>query len=107
MTIYSPTPPSCWKLRFDAVITAEQVKSYKPERAHWLEMLHRCKTTSGARAARGAEHLSRRGSGESHGVQNGLGASRTRVMARQRLPKSSLIWKFRIWKSLAGLAERS
>lgn len=34
------------KVRFDAVITAEQVKSYKPERAHWIEMLHRCKTTA-------------------------------------------------------------
>jgi 2-haloacid dehalogenase len=33
------------EVRFDAVITAEQVKSYKPDRAHWLEMLHRCKTT--------------------------------------------------------------
>jgi 2-haloacid dehalogenase len=33
------------KVRFGAVITAEQVKSYKPERAHWIEMLHRCKTT--------------------------------------------------------------
>lgn len=31
--------------RFEAVITAEQVKSYKPDRAHWLEMLHRCKTS--------------------------------------------------------------
>lgn len=30
---------------FDAVITAEQVKSYKPDRAHWVEMLHRCDTT--------------------------------------------------------------
>jgi len=34
-----------FEVRFDAVITAEQVKSYKPDRAHWLEMLHRCKTT--------------------------------------------------------------
>lgn len=33
------------EVRFDAVITAEQVKSYKPDRAHFLEMLHRCKTT--------------------------------------------------------------
>ncbi len=33
------------EVRFDAVITAEQVKSYKPDRAHWLEMLHRCNTT--------------------------------------------------------------
>lgn len=33
------------EVRFDAVITAEQVKSYKPDRAHWIEMLHRCKTT--------------------------------------------------------------
>jgi 2-haloacid dehalogenase len=33
------------EVRFDAVITAEQVKSNKPDRAHWLEMLHRCKTT--------------------------------------------------------------
>jgi 2-haloacid dehalogenase len=32
-------------VQFDDVITAEQVKSYKPDRAHWLEMLHRCKTT--------------------------------------------------------------
>lgn len=32
-------------VKFDAVITAEQVKSYKPNRAHWLEMLHRCNTT--------------------------------------------------------------
>ena len=30
--------------RFDAVITAEQVKSYKPDLAHWREMLHRCRT---------------------------------------------------------------
>jgi 2-haloacid dehalogenase len=33
------------QVRFDAVITAEQVKSYKPDRAHFLEMLHRCRTT--------------------------------------------------------------
>jgi 2-haloacid dehalogenase len=33
------------EVRFDAVITAEQVKSYKPDRAHFLEMLHRCRTT--------------------------------------------------------------
>jgi 2-haloacid dehalogenase len=33
------------EVRFDAVITAEQVKSYKPDHAHWIEMLHRCKTT--------------------------------------------------------------
>jgi 2-haloacid dehalogenase len=32
-------------VKFDTVITAEQVKSYKPDRAHWVEMLHRCKTT--------------------------------------------------------------
>ncbi len=31
-------------VKFDGVITAEQVKSYKPDRAHWIEMLHRCKT---------------------------------------------------------------
>jgi 2-haloacid dehalogenase len=33
------------QVKLDAVITAEQVKSYKPDRAHWVEMLHRCKTT--------------------------------------------------------------
>ena len=33
------------EIKFDAVVTAEQVKSYKPEYAHWIEMLHRCKTT--------------------------------------------------------------
>ena len=32
-------------VKFDAVVTAEQVKSYKPDHAHWIEMLHRCKTT--------------------------------------------------------------
>ncbi|ABF43292.1 HAD-superfamily hydrolase, subfamily IA, variant 2 [Candidatus Koribacter versatilis Ellin345] len=32
------------QVKFDAVITAEQVKSYKPDHAHWIEMLHRCKT---------------------------------------------------------------
>ena len=31
-------------VKFEAVITAEQVKSYKPDHAHWIEMLHRCKT---------------------------------------------------------------
>ena len=35
------------QVKFDAVITAEQVKSYKPDRAHWIEMLHRCKTSPG------------------------------------------------------------
>ncbi len=33
------------QVRFGAVVTAEQVKSYKPDRAHFLEMLHRCHTT--------------------------------------------------------------
>lgn len=33
------------QMKFDAVVTAEQVKSYKPDRAHWVEMLHRCDTT--------------------------------------------------------------
>ena len=33
------------QVKFDAVITAEQVKSYKPDPAHWVEMLHRCNTT--------------------------------------------------------------
>lgn len=33
------------QVKFDAVVTAEQVKSYKPDRAHWVEMLHRCSTT--------------------------------------------------------------
>lgn len=33
------------QVKFDAVITAEQVKSYKPDHAHWIEMLHRCKAT--------------------------------------------------------------
>ena len=33
------------QVKFDTAITAEQVKSYKPDRAHWVEMLHRCKTT--------------------------------------------------------------
>jgi 2-haloacid dehalogenase len=33
-------------VKFDAVVTAEQVKSYKPDHAHWIEMLHRCKTTA-------------------------------------------------------------
>ncbi len=33
------------RVKFDAAITAEQVKSYKPDRAHWIEMLHRCRTT--------------------------------------------------------------
>jgi 2-haloacid dehalogenase len=31
-------------VRFDAVITAEQVKSYKPQHAHWIELQHRCRT---------------------------------------------------------------
>lgn len=35
------------QVRFDAIVTAEQVKSYKPDHAHFLEMLHRCKTTPG------------------------------------------------------------
>lgn len=33
------------QVKFDAVITAEQVKSYKPDHAHWIEMLHRCHTS--------------------------------------------------------------
>lgn len=36
---------SLLEVKFDAVVTAEQVKSYKPDRAHFLEMLHRCRTT--------------------------------------------------------------
>ncbi|MFQ5694247.1 MAG: haloacid dehalogenase type II [Nitrospinota bacterium] len=32
-------------VRFDAVITAERVRSYKPAPAHWMEMLEACGTS--------------------------------------------------------------
>lgn len=35
------------QVKFDAVVTAEQVKSYKPDHAHWIEMMHRCRTAPG------------------------------------------------------------